>query len=231
MSIYNKVIRGNNKFIRGNDNYITGNANYITGNDSIIHGHNNRIIGNNNDCNGNANVIEGKNNIIHGINNVIYGDDNECKGNGNSLYGKNNTNTGINNINESKLSHSNLIVESVFNNYKGNQFHSNSNINYESNSIGGNNNTGIIINDEREIKKQKLTLLDRIPKDIKDEKTEIERDMCVICLENKKNIILSPCSHINTCFQCITTIIKEKKEESQCPTCRQIITKIKKCYI
>lgn len=48
---------------------------------------------------------------------------------------------------------------------------------------------------------------------------------CVVCLENKKEIILLPCGHVCLCFGCSNQII------SVCPICRKLIQSKSKAFI
>ena len=46
-----------------------------------------------------------------------------------------------------------------------------------------------------------------------------KEDKCIICLENKPNMLYENCKHISTCFSC-----EEIKNLNNCPICRSIVT-------
>ena len=43
---------------------------------------------------------------------------------------------------------------------------------------------------------------------------------CCICLDNKPNVLLLPCLHINMCKYCVNTSLKK----NVCPVCQQNVT-------
>ena len=49
-------------------------------------------------------------------------------------------------------------------------------------------------------------------------------NQCVICQSTIKNCLLIPCSHISSCFNCSTTLLK-------CPICRSKINQCVKVYL
>lgn len=49
--------------------------------------------------------------------------------------------------------------------------------------------------------------------------TEIEQDICKICLNAKKNTLFLPCRHIVACSMCSNTIIST--ESPTCSVCRR----------
>lgn len=50
-------------------------------------------------------------------------------------------------------------------------------------------------------------------------------NVCLVCLENKKNIILKPCSHLCICDVCAEPMLKTGQ---RCPVCRSKIEEIEK---
>ena len=58
---------------------------------------------------------------------------------------------------------------------------------------------------------------------IKDEKTNHSELECVVCKENKKNIILKPCNHMAMCKTC-------SEKVTSCPLCREPIRRREGVY-
>ena len=58
-----------------------------------------------------------------------------------------------------------------------------------------------------------------------DDKTD-DKDVCVICMANKRMITLD-CGHFHTCGHCTRVILKEKKG---CPMCRKEITSVLRTF-
>lgn len=63
--------------------------------------------------------------------------------------------------------------------------------------------------------------------DIIDNETNNEELLCCICFVNKINVRLN-CGHVKCCSSCTINIINDN---SKCPICREIITKVQKVYI
>jgi hypothetical protein len=56
-------------------------------------------------------------------------------------------------------------------------------------------------------------------------KTSVEEDQCILCYENRKNIIFSPCGHNIACSACYIRLIKPR----ECPVCKQAISSLVGC--
>mmetsp|Transcript_5331 Transcript_5331/g.5883 ORF Transcript_5331/g.5883 Transcript_5331/m.5883 type:complete len:256 (-) Transcript_5331:195-962(-) len=56
---------------------------------------------------------------------------------------------------------------------------------------------------------------------------EKEKLFCVMCLENEKNTVFQPCSHMCTCYECAC---KLKLSSKDCPVCRQPIKSCMKVF-
>ena len=63
-----------------------------------------------------------------------------------------------------------------------------------------------------------------LPTDLNLIKTSIEEEQCIMCYDNKKNLLFTPCNHHITCSECYVKF--QKKEE--CPVCKQKIVKLEK---
>ena len=59
----------------------------------------------------------------------------------------------------------------------------------------------------------------------KEENKKEKKHLCIICLTNNQEIILSPCGHKCICENCYYKL-KNKKQISECPVCRQQIESI-----
>jgi len=68
-----------------------------------------------------------------------------------------------------------------------------------------------------------LSLLN-FPNDLEIVKTSIEEEQCIMCYDNKKNLLFLPCSHHITCSICYEKF--QKKDE--CPVCKQKISSLEK---
>ena len=82
-------------------------------------------------------------------------------------------------------------------------------------------------NEENKKKKQQL----KVPHAWKDEKVKDndvvkDDDLCKICMERKRKIVLS-CGHYHTCAKCTRSVLKGNK---QCPVCRKEITNVTCVY-
>jgi hypothetical protein len=69
---------------------------------------------------------------------------------------------------------------------------------------------------------QNTTLI--MPNDLEIVKTSIEEEQCIMCYDNKKNLLFLPCRHNIACSSCYTQF--QKKDE--CPVCKQKITSLEK---
>ena len=52
-----------------------------------------------------------------------------------------------------------------------------------------------------------------------------DENLCSVCMEEKKNILLSPCNHLCVCKKCSTHI------NNMCPICRTPVTSILKVFV
>lgn len=53
-------------------------------------------------------------------------------------------------------------------------------------------------------------------------KTNVEKEQCIMCYENKKNIKFAPCNHGVMCSECYTKLIKPR----ECPVCKQKVASL-----
>lgn len=56
--------------------------------------------------------------------------------------------------------------------------------------------------------------------DGKDEKTKHEQVQCVVCMDNKKKVMYTPCNHLCVCFQCSRSI-HARCDKRKCPVCTE----------
>jgi len=63
-----------------------------------------------------------------------------------------------------------------------------------------------------------------IPSDLEIVKTSIEEEQCIMCYDNKKNLLFLPCNHHIACSICYIQF--QKKDE--CPVCKQKISSLEK---
>lgn len=61
------------------------------------------------------------------------------------------------------------------------------------------------------------------------EKTDNEREACVVCTEHKKDVVFLPCGHVCACIVCARTIMASAATK-KCPNCRANIDEAKKVY-
>ena len=54
--------------------------------------------------------------------------------------------------------------------------------------------------------------------------------LCSVCLVEKVEVIIQPCSHVCLCRDCAKSIL-EKAMEKKCPICRRSIIKIQNVYL
>ena len=54
-------------------------------------------------------------------------------------------------------------------------------------------------------------------------------DLCVVCLEEKRNAIFYKCGHKITCMRCASSM-KIRSNPLKCPLCRQIVVDVIKTY-
>jgi len=63
-----------------------------------------------------------------------------------------------------------------------------------------------------------------MPSELEIVKTSIEEEQCIMCYDNKKNLLFLPCNHHIACSNCYVQF--QKKDE--CPVCKQKITNLEK---
>jgi len=51
------------------------------------------------------------------------------------------------------------------------------------------------------------------------QKTNVEDEQCIMCYENKKDILFGPCAHNVMCGECYVKLIKTR----ECPVCKQAV--------
>ena len=57
-----------------------------------------------------------------------------------------------------------------------------------------------------------------------DDLTDIEEEQCIMCYENKKNVLFNPCNHVISCYRCV-----QKMNKCECPVCKSAIHTIHSC--
>jgi alpha-L-arabinofuranosidase len=75
--------------------------------------------------------------------------------------------------------------------------------------------------------KEKLKLEEEIlAKNI--EKKNDQGNLCCVCIDEIKNILILPCRHVCICSNCITELMKKQKT---CPMCRTFIDRYEKIFV
>lgn len=62
------------------------------------------------------------------------------------------------------------------------------------------------------------------------EKTNVDKDACVVCSDNKKDVVFLPCGHVCTCVVCARKLLDGIASKKLCPNCRTAITVAKRVY-
>jgi hypothetical protein len=63
-----------------------------------------------------------------------------------------------------------------------------------------------------------------MPSNLEIVKTSIEEEQCIMCYDNKKNLLFLPCNHYIACSNCYIQFQKK----SECPVCKQKIISLEK---
>jgi hypothetical protein len=63
----------------------------------------------------------------------------------------------------------------------------------------------------------------QLPPSISTMKTSVEEDQCILCYENAKNLVFSPCAHNIACSECYPRLVKPR----ECPVCKQAIASLR----
>jgi len=72
------------------------------------------------------------------------------------------------------------------------------------------------LNELNDLKYTLEETLNRVIKVINEKENESESELCVVCLDEKKEYIFVPCGHYCCCEKCINKL-------SECPICRKIV--------
>ncbi|XP_022100990.1 E3 ubiquitin-protein ligase RNF26-like [Acanthaster planci] len=60
---------------------------------------------------------------------------------------------------------------------------------------------------------------------------ERDRQLCVVCQDNGKNILILPCKHLCVCLECVEEITgQQRRDARKCPLCRQAIRSYLEVY-
>lgn len=227
-----KKIKKNGAIIRGNKNEIYGKKNQIIGDCNIVYGDENIVNGNKNDIVGNTNIVSGNEN------NVL--------GNYNKIKGYKNNSEGIDNIDETKDGNDedvttisrtivitndgqggssilrNMIRSSIFNDDDDDDGDGDIQLPFGEFAPMLSAMFGI---EPKKKKDNKIKIKTPNGKSVElkesemiNENGEISKDVCKVCLTNKKNTIIIDCGHIVMCADCAREILKEK--DKKCPMCR-----------
>jgi hypothetical protein len=235
----NQTLIGNHLRVTGNNNTITGNHNTIIGNNNIICGNHCNVTGNNNKLIGNHAFMDGNNNTGGGSFIQITGNNTKITGSKSSYIS-----------NFSSGPNFGRIGDNVSFNY-GNEI-ANDNVSNMFSSLFGAFNISPR-KEKREKKEKKSKKSKKISPvegdewvdassgkrliykngqwvdvlDIMNGSSEEKKDRmeCVICMDNRKNIIIKPCNHLCCCEEC------SKNIGDKCPICRTNVKKIEKVYI
>lgn len=87
---------------------------------------------------------------------------------------------------------------------------------------------GLDINDDLSLDSiGSVQIVLEVKEDVKAKEDDKEL-MCVICTENKKCVLYTPCNHVSSCNTCAQQILKTKPE---CPLCREPIVKLTHIFL
>lgn len=81
----------------------------------------------------------------------------------------------------------------------------------------------------QELINQRKVAIELINKQQKQTQEINEDNLCIICQDEKKNIVLLPCAHLCLCGNCVEQILKSNKR--QCPLCNGRITQHHKVFL
>lgn len=57
----------------------------------------------------------------------------------------------------------------------------------------------------------------------------VSNNLCSCCMERERNVLILPCNHVCTCFECATYI--RNKGNKKCPVCRHYIKGVTKIFL
>lgn len=60
--------------------------------------------------------------------------------------------------------------------------------------------------------------------------TNEENELCVICMENKRQCIFIPCGHYSTCIRCVHAIHNKENDTIKCSLCNTMVTLVQKVF-
>lgn len=249
----NNIISGSNNDVKGNNNNITGSNNDVVGNNNIVKGSNNDVKGSNNDVKGTNNTVNGSNItstrsntgnhntglvFSSGLNNfgnffstgsTIINGGSVIRCNGTFATTSMNIRIGSKSITlrNAKMTNCEQSNRGFSCNYKNSQiFTTEKGVYYDDNFVSEDVFTRNTYEwkDFIEILKKSQTVLKL---EGEDENTDVENDLCCVCLQNKKKVVLLNCAHICTCIECSNAIIEKK---SGCPICRKSIDDARVVY-
>ena len=59
---------------------------------------------------------------------------------------------------------------------------------------------------------------------------ERDRQLCVVCQDNEKHILIFPCKHLCICIDCVEEIASSRVDRRKCPLCRRQISSYLEVY-
>lgn len=237
----NRTSKGMNQKIWGDNNTVSGMNAQVVGNNNTVSGMNAKVYGNNNTVVGMNSKAYGKNNYVSGMNsrsfpvskNVpICVEDSDSSDESSDDYdnyvpaGATRGFTSSGNIcGNFSMSSGNITVE---NNkiYKNGVFVANQppgSLSIMSGTVFVNNKQIYPVPQIQQVKEEKeakFSMLSLEGNAVKGADDAKNNTLCVICLENLKNIMLTPCHHLVFCIECART----DQLDDNCPICRKKYT-------
>jgi hypothetical protein len=237
-------IMGNNNKISGSYHTIMGDSNLISGSQHSIEGNSNKISGQFNRANGTNNIIEGYGNEKNGnnwynnpynpVDSIIINQNNGVLAN--SIVGNIISNVnGVSNCSDSFNIYGNTFQGKTVFNFDG-KYHANNvhqmgdnTTNYFNNkqvphhdvqTMGNNTTNSSAQNNDKQVPQKPKPII-TVAQLARDELAEDGHPTCIICTENKPNVLFTPCSHMMLCAHCTEKLFK--KEDMLCPNCRTVI--------
>jgi hypothetical protein len=185
--------------IRGNGVSYHGSDFTFVGNDSVIAGSDITVYGSRNRVTGSDVTIYGHNNSITGSDCNIIGNNNKVTGSNLTIRGHGNQSTGMD------ITVSNVYVDLSM--YPPPAFDSEPLDEGEPKKVG-----------ESDVDHQFLTT-----EFLVDEKSLDGTNLCVVCIDNKKQLAIQECGHLCLCFACAKQMMDAKDTEFRCPMCKVLI--------
>jgi C3HC4-type zinc finger (RING finger) protein len=258
------TVYGNGCNVNGDYNIVYGDGCRINGDYNTVHGNDCRINGDYNTVHGNECKIKGDNNVIHGDDCNVMGDHNTGPGSTSHTHYPNNVRTApIRSITNSGIINRGIAIAGMSASVI--TYHS-SDGRHTVTQVSGTPSIGQVRNiyqsyDGSRMMTQvsgapQIEHVDRDPQieqmhpdlpeyikrlseaDLKSDSVATSSDTeCVICLNNKAIVLISPCKHLCLCVECSRQLTMDdagnahRKQSIKCPKCRTGIDAFDRIFI